>query len=85
MYLEIAEATEASLPAVRKSVNGCTLRSVHAKSHDVEDGTDSERAQNADRHITLGIFGFLCCGGDGVKADKAKNTTRSSRGYPDPP
>ncbi len=28
--------------------------------HDVQDRTDKQRAQNADRHIPHRIFGFLC-------------------------
>src|SRR5690606_32931907 len=34
----------------------------------IEDGTDDKRTQDSDRHITLGILGFLRRCGDGVKS-----------------
>ncbi len=39
------------------------------RNEDVQDGADDERAENPDRHVALGILGFLRGGGDGVKAD----------------
>ena len=39
------------------------------RDEDVENGADDERAEDADRHVALGIARLLRRGGDGVEAD----------------
>src|SRR5439155_5176350 len=41
----------------------------HVGEQDIQNGAESERSENSDRHVALRIPRFLCGGGNGIKAD----------------
>ena len=90
MYLLIANATDASRPAVRKSCDRGDAAQ-HVGEQHVENGAEDERAENADRHVALRISRFLRGGRDRVETDigeeddagRAENSKDSAIGVGD--
>src|ERR1700722_8865273 len=56
----------------------------YIRKKDIQYGTDRQGAQDTDRHIFLGVFGFLRRSRYGIETDKSKEHDRSAFQHPAP-
>ena len=82
MYLLIANATDASRPAARKSSHRRDAAENVREQH-VENGAEDERTENADGHVAFRISRFLSGGRDGIETNISEKHNAGSTENPE--